>query len=194
MKKIIGTLAIIFCLSTMGYCQFAKGRFLVGGSFSTNFNSSKYKSGGTTTTTGKTSSINFYPQVGYFFIDNFAAGAGLDIGSGSYTANNQSSKVTTTSISLVPFARYYFDKFYAQATVQVGSSTSKSDAPNSTTSQVNNSGWSLAGGYAYMLNDHVAIEPQIGYGVNYYSSGSSSGKAIDGGLFLKVGLQVYLGK
>jgi hypothetical protein len=187
MKKTIGTVAIIFCLSSLCYSQFTKGKILAGGSFSANSNTSKYNDG---LSTSKSNSVSFNPQIGYFFANNFTAGVGLDLGHTTFTLADNS-KFTSNSISFEPFTRYYFDKFYGQASFHVGSTKSKSDAANSSTANVTNTGWSLAVGYAYLLNEHVAIEPLIGYKFNYL------GSAVDGtygSLFLKIGIQVYLGK
>lgn len=187
MKTIIGTIAIMFCLSSLCYSQFTKGKILVGGSFSANSNTSKYNDGASTS---KSSSVSFNPQVGYFFLNNLAAGVGLDLVHTTFKLADNS-KFTSNSISFEPFARYYFDKLYGQASFHVGSTKSKSDAANSSTANVTNIGWSLAAGYAYLLNEHVAIEPQIGYKLNYLGS---SVDGTYGTLFLKIGIQVYLGR
>ena len=46
--------------------------------------------------------FNFSPSVGYFFINNFAAGINLNFG------HQKIDDVKTTSIGIGPFARYYF--------------------------------------------------------------------------------------
>ena len=191
MIKTILTLAIIFCLSSLCYGQFTKGKILAGGSFSANFNSYNYTSG----TSSKSSSISFFPQVGYFIVDNFAAGAGLSLSHSNYKAPSGSptGELSSSSISFSPFARYYMNTFFGQATFELGSSKTKTEGTNGSTIHLNNSGWSLAVGYAYMLNEHVAIEPQIGYGANYVDVGSGN-TTTNGNIFLKAGIQVYLGR
>lgn len=190
MKKTIGTLALFLCFSSIGYCQFTKGKFLAGGSFSANFNS--YNNGGISY---KSNSISFFPQVGYFLMDNLAAGAGLSLSYSSYKAPSGSitGELTSSSISFSPFARYYMDKFFGQATFELGSSKTKTDNTNLSNVSFKNSGWSLSAGYAYLLNENVAIEPQIGYGTSYVKNDSGN-KTTNGNLFLKVGIQVYIGK
>jgi len=191
MKKVIGILFITMCISTVGYSQFTKGKIMIGGSFSANFDANKYKNGGTTTKESTTNSFGLYPQVGYFFMDNLAAGAGLSLGSS--TTKSGSNKFIYTTTYLSPFARYYFGNIYGQLAFDLGSSKAKTETNNTTTTtKTNGSGWSLAAGYAYLLNDHVAIEPQLGYGLNYTQA--DPGKDIQGGLFIKVGIQVYIGK
>ena len=194
MKKTICILFIISSLSTIGYSQFNKGRYLAGGSF--NANRSNMKGTSLYVSDFTTSSISFYPQVGYFFANNFAAGAGLNLSSsvtnGVDLSNNTKYKSTSNTISFEPFVRYYFiKKFYTQASGSFGSSHWKSNSfagvyDNQSSSK---KGWSLSAGYAYMINNHVALEPQIGYGLTYYENSQNFGN-----LFFKIGIQVYLGK
>ncbi|HEX8060761.1 MAG TPA: hypothetical protein VF473_07485, partial [Cyclobacteriaceae bacterium] len=77
-----------------------------------------------------------------------------------------------------------------------GSQKSK-DTPGgsstSTTTKYNTSNWSVGAGYAYFLNDYVAIEPLIGYGANIQKVSNPDIKYSQPGLFLKVGFQIYLG-
>ncbi len=189
MKKIIGILAFFLFLSSVGYCQFTKGKFIAGGSFSATSNSYKYNDG---STTSKSSSVSVNPQVGYFIVDNFAAGAGLSLSHSVYKApsGSPSGELSSNNISFSPFVRYYIDKFFGQATFELGSSKTKTDNTNF---NFKNSGWSLSAGYAYLLNEHVAIEPQIGYGTNYVKNDFGN-KTTNGNLFLKAGIQVYIGK
>lgn len=190
MEKICATLLILFCICTASFAQFTKGKILTGGSFSTNFNS--YSNGGISY---KSSSISFFPQVGYFIVDNFAAGAGLSLSHSNFKAPSGSTAggLSSSDISFSPFARYYINKFFGQTTFELGSSKTKIEGTNGSTASLKNSGWSLAVGYAYMLNEHVAIEPQVGYGTNYVKNDSGN-KTTNGNLFLKAGIQVYIGK
>jgi len=41
---------------------------------------------------------------------------------------------------------------------------------------------------------HVAVEPQIGYGSASQKAKVSGNKNIDSGLFIRIGLQIYLRK
>ena len=191
MKKTFVILFFATFISTAGYSQFTKGKMMIGGSFSADFDANKYKNNGTTTKGATTNSISFYPQVGYFFMDNFAAGAGLSLGTSSTKSGSTTLVYTTTFLS--PFARYYFGNIYGQLGLDLGSSKLKTEnGGTTTTTKTNGSGWSLAAGYAYLLNEHVAIEPQLGYGLNY--SDADPGTNIRGGLFIKAGIQVYIGK
>ena len=44
-------------------------------------------------------------------------------------------------------------------------------------------GWSLSAGYAYLINNVVAIEPQIGYGAKGYRNKDTDRKSIDAAFF-----------
>jgi opacity protein-like surface antigen len=189
MKKVLIISTWFFFMSTISYGQFTKGRVLMGGSFSASANSNKYSGLATT----KSWNVSLYPQVGYFVANNFAAGLGLQLGHSSFKSTSTFGKSTFNSIYFEPFARYYFHNFYAQAAFQLGSTKQETKAPNASESKMKSTGWTVAAGYAYMLNEHVAIEPQLGYNVLYPDSGSSP-KQTNGSLFLKIGVQVYIGK
>lgn len=185
MKKTIGTLVLMFGLSLTGYSQFTKGKILAGGSFNANWSNDILL--GSFYAPGKTFSINLYPQVGYFFANNFAVGAGLNVGTKTIKSteafSNGEFKATTNTLSFEPFARYYFlNRFYTQALFKAGITGGGG-------SKYKSKGWSLAAGYAHMLNEHVALEPQVGYGIDY-----PRGSNKNGNLFFKVGIQVYIGR
>jgi outer membrane protein len=197
MKKIFFIALLVVAATTVGLAQFTKGSMLAGGSSNLGFGSDTYKnkSGGTTTTTGKITSFSLEPSVGYFFMDNLAAGAGLGLSTSSYKSDGGSSKSKTSSITLSPFARYYFDKLYAQGGFQIGNS--KTEITNGSTTQTTKSGisgWSLAGGYAILLNESISIEPQIGYQSIGNKFKDSDNKIIHSGLFLRLGIFVYISK
>ncbi len=186
MKKELMTIAILLGLALPGFSQFTKGKFLAGGTVTASVNNYKTNDGATTS---KSRSASLNPQISYFFMNNFAAGAGLIL-SASKSTFDFNLTATYNSISFAPFARYYLSKFYGQASFQFGSDKFKSEGVSSSNSKVNSKGWSLAAGYAYLLNDHVAIEPQLGYKATYFGSDDRT----NGSLFLNIGLQVYIGK
>lgn len=190
MRKIFFSILLLTCICTVGFAQFTKGKILAGGSLSTNFNS--YNNAGISY---KQTSVDFFPQVGYFIMNNMAVGAGLSLGYSKYKAPSGSltGTLSSSSISFSPFARYYLDNFFGQATFELGSNNTIITSTANSTLHQKNSGWSLSAGYAYLLNEHVAIEPQIGYGTRYVKNDSGN-KTTNGNLFLKVGIQVYIGK
>lgn len=196
MKRIVIVLALAM-ISSGAFAQFNKGRYLVGGSLRLDTYTSKTKSGSTTTKGGNSTDFTLSPSAGYFVIDNLAVGASLDFGASSTKYTGSSGKSSSTSIGLSPFVRYYLSQgIFFQGQVGFGSQNSKSPTGGGTTSttKYSTSNWSLGAGYAYFLNDFVAVEPMIGYGSN--SQKTTSGpdvKYSQPGLFIKVGFQVYLG-
>lgn len=193
MKKIL-LVALTLIIAQQSFAQFNKGRILAGGSVGFFANSSKSRSGGTTTKTGSVSTVSFNPNVGYFLVDKVAVGASLLLSSSQWKGNgNNSTTNIYTSASFNPFVRYYLDQgIFFEGQFGFGTIKTKNKAVNppteSTTSTYN---WSLGAGYAYFLNDNVAVEPFVGFRSNGRKVGGTTG--IENSLFLNVGLQVYLG-
>jgi len=198
MKKIQLTIAAILVFTLAGYSQFRKGSVLVGGngSFNLGFMGDKTKNGSTTHKNYSETTFTINPQVGYFVVDNLAVGAGLTLSSYATKDTDTSVKTTSTDFLFSPFARYYYHKFYGQLEFDAGSNkyTYRTATNNESTSKSTVTGWSLAAGYALLLNDHVAIEPQIGYSVTSTKPSGSDTKDIYGGLFIRAGIYVYLYK
>jgi outer membrane protein len=194
MKKIF-VFAFAF-VSTVSLAQFSKGSILLGGNVSADFNTNKTIAGSTTTTNSSTSSLSMVPNVGYFVIDNLAVGAGLQLNTSSTKFDASRASSSFSSFAFQPFGRYYIQKFYGQASLGFGSYSRESTNGNGNTSTDKGSlfNWSLAGGYVILLNDHVGLEPQIGYGSQSQSPDGSNTTFRDAGLFLRLGIQVYLTK
>jgi outer membrane protein len=197
MKKLV-TLTLACLIAIPMWAQFnTKGTKLLGGSTNVNVNflTEKTKVDGTSSTTGKTTIIAIQPMAGYFIMDDLAVGAGLDLSSSTFKADGSSSKNKSSSISLSPFARYYFDKIYVQGGFQVGSQKTEYTFGGTTTSTKESIfGWSLLGGYCIFLNESVTFEPQVGYGSVSYKTKDSDNKDISSGLFLRLGVYVYFAR
>lgn len=196
MKKIFLTSIIIAGSCLLSRAQFTKGNILAGGSVGISFTTNKSISGSTTTTNYSTNSFSISPQVGYFFLDNFAAGAGILLSSSTTKADGSPSGNSFSSFSFSPFGRYYFGKFFGQAGIGFGSYTQESTNNNNITTTFKGStfNWSLGGGYVILLNQHVGLEPQILYRSDSQTPDGSSITNRNAGLFLQLGLQVYLSK
>jgi hypothetical protein len=197
MKRIFIVL-VLAMISSGAFAQFNKGRYLVGGGLSFQTYANKTKAGSTTNTGAHSTDFTLSPDAGYFVIDNLAVGASLNLGAGSTKGTGTNpSKTSSTSIGLSPFVRYYLSQgIFFQGQIGFGSEKSK-DTPGgsttTTTTKYNTSNWSLGAGYAYFLNDFVAVEPMIGYGANAQKTSNPDIKYSYPGLFIKVGFQVYLG-
>lgn len=114
---------------------------------------------------------------GYFVIDNLAAGLNL-----GFSTSSQGD-FSGTSLSIGPFARYYFDNVFFGANF----SFTNSNSDNGTNDfSANGSQLGLELGYAAFLNNSVAIEPAI----TYFNTGGD----FDGltGFALSIGFSIYL--
>lgn len=194
MKKIVTVFAFAL-LCSGAYAQFNQGRMLVGGNLSFAANTHKSEFNNTTTTLGKTTSFGFTPQFGYFIIDNLAVGAGLNLTSTTSKADGSNDKDTDTDFSLVPMVRYYLDPgLFFHGQVGFGTSSSKNvDGSTTTTTKQGLFNWGIGAGYAYFLNDYVAIEPMVMYGSNIYTNKDNDAKLKISGISVNVGFQIYLG-
>lgn len=195
MKKIT-ILVLAMCGSLGAFAQFNQGRMLVGGSVEFQTTTSKYKNDATTVTTGRSTSFSLAPQFGYFIIDNLAIGAALDLSLSKWKPEDDNGESTGTSIALQPIVRYYLPQgIFFQGRFGFGSAKTKYDTFNNNVTEEKYStlSWALSAGYAFFLNDFVAVEPQLGYGSERLKEKDANIKHFDNGLFLRVGLQVYLG-
>ncbi|HEY8933680.1 MAG TPA: outer membrane beta-barrel protein [Cyclobacteriaceae bacterium] len=196
MKK-IGLLMAFAVIFSASFAQTEQGRMMVGGSLGLVGNTAKAKNNNTTTTQNKEVAFSLTPQFGYFVINNLAIGLGLNLSSDTYKVPNTDYKSNTTAFQVQPFVRYYLPmKIFFQGTAGIGSSRDKTTNYNNvtTTSKSGVSSLSLGAGYAWFLNNNVAIEPFVGYSTQRTKPENSSTKYLDSGLFLKVGFQIYLGK
>ncbi len=194
MQKAI--LAIVLLLATSNvFAQFNQGRILAGGNVAFSTSTDKSKVNSTTTTNGRATSFSLSPNAGYFVIDNLAFGAALEIGTGSYKPDGNGSEYNGSSVTFAPFVRYYLNPgIFFQGQYGLGTEKDKSTFGNTTNeNKFSISTVSLGVGYAHFLNDHVAIEPFIGYRSRSQENKDNDTRNIDSGLFLNIGLQVYLG-
>ena len=163
MKKF--TILMIAMFAALGtFAQFEKGRALVGGGLAFSAQTSKSKANGNSVTTGKTTSFSIDPQVGFFIIDNLAVGAGLDITLSKWKDEfDNDEDESYTSFEFQPIVRYYLPVgVFFQGQFGVGSRKYKYE-DGSDDEKYNTTSFALAVGYAHFLNDHVAVEPMVGY-------------------------------
>jgi len=198
MKKSIITLLTLSIVS-VGYSQFTKGTILIGGNTNLGFGSQTetVKAGSTSSTISKLTTVAFQPQAGYFLMDNLAIGAGINIYSGTTKWNASTDKYTVSQLIFAPFGRYYFNKIFAQASFGLGSKKEKdTQAATTTTIKTSVSNWSIAGGYAVLLNESIALEPQLGYGSTTDKSinNGTTVKDIYSGIFIRLGVSVYFSR
>jgi hypothetical protein len=172
MKKTLLFVAMFFSLAGAALAQTEKGNGLIGGNIELN-------------TSKNNSTINISPMAGYFFADNFAAGANLLI---DYQKDFD---VKTTALGIGPFARYYFP---GNATLRplvhanFNFSTNKIKSPTGSNTFTGTE-YFLGGGAAAFLNRNVALEALAGYDHTAIENQDGTG-----GFKLKIGFQVYLSR
>jgi hypothetical protein len=197
MKRTFFTLLVLACASMSAFAQFEQGTKLVGGNFGLEFSTSKSKYNNQTNTNGKSTSFSFEPKFGYFVINNLVVGGELGLTLSSWKSDGESGKETSTSLTIGPFVRYYFQPgIFVEGKYAVGTLKAKDDFFGDVEEyKYALSGVSLGAGYAYFLNDNIALEPMIGFQSNARknkTTGEAEVKNISSGLFVRVGFQIYL--
>jgi hypothetical protein len=198
-------LVTLMIVSVQSFAQFNKGRWLADGTMSLSWNKvESYQPSIDKTITTNSNGFNLAPRVGYFLFDRFAAGLILNAGtskneyetydffSGTVIKATSHSK----SISVGPFVRYYLPvPVFFQASATFGGQRIEYDEP-ATAGQIKSSlkKWSLAAGYAYFLNDYVAIEPSIGYQSDVTKNKDNDSKSTVRSIALSAALTIYLGE
>lgn len=178
MKKIF-MVAVATILIQAGFAQVNKGQWLVGGG--TSFSSAKYGD-------AKTTSFEFAPNAGYFFINNFAGGLRFNIQSVKEEIGSIEDKMR--SLSIAPFVRYYFlpaaQKVNVFADASYGFGSMKVDEGES----VGVSGYSIMAGPAVFLSPNTALEITLGYGSTKIEDDDERTNTFRFG----VGFQIHLGR
>jgi hypothetical protein len=176
MKSICLIIGLTLSVAT-AHCQITKNNWMTGGSI--------YwldrKLG-----TDKSYATIVTPDIGYFLIDNFAAGINLKYSREHFTSSVP--KITYKSLSAGPFARYYFlpgggqYNFFVEGAVGFGANSS-----NQTAKQHFNT-YSLAAGPVFFFTTNVGLEFSFEYtGINYPDS-HINGRTLTVG----VGFQIHL--
>lgn len=157
MKKSILIAILLFTFNSGMNAQIDRHTFMVGGN--AYFQNSK-----SVNASESYNQFRFSPRVGYFMVDNFAIGVGLE-----FSAFNGSS-VT----NLTPFLRYYVKNFFLQGAYKYNT---------------NYSAVQFDLGYAMFLNENVAIEPSFYFAENFDSDG-----LLGRNLGIQIGFQIYLNR
>ena len=183
MKVILACL--LLCLSCCSFSQINKGQWLVGGNAAFNFTKAEKL---------KLTTLQLSPAGGYFFKDRIAAGLRTNITLDQYNWTDDKWRLFT--LSLAPFARYYFlpaeqkVNLFADASYGFTRSWYKSISYGGKYAY-NTSTLSVMAGPAIFLNKHTSVEMTVGY--SYLSRGPIDSSVAHQFRF-GVGLQVHLGK
>ncbi len=169
MKKNLLVMLAFMAIGLAVSAQTEKGNYLVGGNVELN-------------TSKNNTVIALTPSVGYFFLNNLAAGANVNL---SYSKVGENK---TTQFGIGPFARYYLGTLnirpFAHANINFTSNKTKNTGGSDT---YNGTNYFLGGGLAAFINRNVAIEGLAGYSHSAYAHLSGSG-----GFNLRIGFQIYL--
>lgn len=177
--------------------QIEQGRILASGSLGISHENFKAIYDGNTEFELKTTTFSLSPRVGYFFTDAIAAGVGISLSSSTMKYDDDD-KYNYTSTYFTPFVRYYLpQRLFGQFEIGLGGTKNKwtyEDGDNDE-SKYSSFTWSLGAGYAYFLNNYVAIESIISYtSLNYTHRDDTKEKERYGTIMLQIGLSIYLDK
>jgi Outer membrane protein beta-barrel domain len=170
------SLLFFLLLSGLGAAaQTEQGNYLVGGTAQLN-------------TVKNQTTIELSPSAGYFFTDDFAAGANITL---SYSKYGEGSGVfKSTSFGVGPFIRYYAGSTGVRPFLQGdGNFTSIKTKANGSSSTSTGITYFVGPGAAFFLNRNVALEALAGYSHAAYKNQNGRG-----GFAFRIGFQVYLSK
>jgi opacity protein-like surface antigen len=192
-KRIMLVSAALFIL-VAAEAQIERGRILASGSLGFNFSNYRDIEDGVTESDSKSTDFWLMPRGGIFITDAILVGAGIGLSSG--TTRYDEYKSAYTSISFIPFVRYYLPQnIFGQIEVGPGISTDRwsYDGEEEDKDSYTFFRWSIGAGYSYFLNDNVAIEPIISYtSTNYTDRNNTAQKDKYGDLLFQIGLSIYL--
>ncbi|MEO6315313.1 MAG: outer membrane beta-barrel protein [Chitinophagaceae bacterium] len=172
MKKILSTILASMLLLNLLHAQTDKGDWMVGGNMTIN-------------TTKGNSEFTLQPSAGYFFANNFVAGAQFTMS----FSKQEDTKYSTLSVG--PFARYYINikdsqfKPFFHADFNVGSTAVK--IPPFDKTSTTTTSFFIGGGGAYFINSNVALEALAGYNRIKIETYDPSN-----GFLFRIGFQVHL--
>ena len=170
MKKSFLVLSLLVGMAFGTHAQISKGRVMVSGSsdLSILFGSTKTEYDGRKVDRYSTSGFSLTPQLSYFFTDNLAIGAALNLEYQDADDND------ATTFFIGPVARYYFggDKIRPFGEAMIGLGSAKWG------DKYRVFGMNLNAGVSYFFNDHVALDGAMGYGYRGYTNSDDSNAKI----------------
>jgi hypothetical protein len=181
MKKTLFLSAIVFMCSICAKSQILQGYWMAGGNAS--FFSSKNKPVG-----DRSTNFEISPAVGYFLIDQLAAGINTNLTALTSTPVSDL-KTRVTYYSVGPYVRYYLLKnmehlnFFINGSTLFGWSRQNRQKGDTFTQ------YFITVGPTFFFTDNVGIEMPIGYRSTKYKG--DTGTSITS-VFVGIGLQIYL--
>jgi hypothetical protein len=181
MKKLVFLFAGIILSSAMfAQGNINKGNVMLGGM-------AGFESKTSSTEDGSITTINFSPNVGYFFMNQFAGGLRFNLLSVKFSEDEDGS----SQFEFGPFVRYYFmspakkTNFFLDASYGFGSLSEGGESASYNS-------FSFVGGPSIFLTPSTALE----FGIGYSSMGGEEVFGDDSRLntfAIKVGFQIHLG-
>jgi hypothetical protein len=170
-------------IALCGLSQIDKNQWLIGGNLGFSYSSTSYD---------KTTNLSLAPGVGYFLLNQFAAG--MKLTAASNTTKKSYNRSTVTQLIPEPFLRYYFLSSTHKLNVFIdGSYGYAFNWYKDSYGSFRDHYWqfSFMGGPAVFLNEHTALEITLGY--NYASATATDTLRISS-IKIGVGLQIHFGK
>lgn len=190
MKSITITIIALFLFSNICFSQITKTNWMVGGNAGFSFSNPNNGDFG-----NKVTIVTIAPNIGYFFVDKFAAGLRLSYQKTHITFVQQSGGFNNaTDYSIGPFVRYYFlsvDQQYniiSEGSFQFGNEV---ETNSSYTNKLSTNSFTFSAGPVIYFNSSVGLEFLLSYTSG--STSSSSGNRSNS-FTAEIGLQVYLEK
>lgn len=176
MKKSVLAVCLLLLFAHVTNAQITKGNLLLGGS--TSFTSAKWGD-------SKGTSFSFSPNIGYFFINNFAGGLRVQI----ETEKEEGDEDAYVTTSIAPFLRYYFIPAATDQKVNIFLDAAYGfGSAGSGDTKLNINGYSFMAGPAFFLNPHTALEVTLGYSSMKYEDISDRMNTFK----INVGFQIHL--
>jgi outer membrane protein len=206
MKKIVSIMALALLINTcesLGQSSYRpglqKGSVLTSGNLALSFGTAKdniiAQSGANESQSGYTS-VTLSPKAGFFVVNGFLIGLGVDLNSMTLKSKDADSKTTITQFTAGPLIRYYAPGgFFVHADIAWGKDMEKYAAGGlSDEEDANVNKWQLGAGYAFFVNDHIAIEPNLIYrnSTTKRSNEFAEFKTSLGELVIGVGFSIFL--
>lgn len=167
MKKVIITLAAIAAISFS-----ADAQVFVGGSAGLGFNGGKTTVNGNSSDNKSSFALSIAPNVGYYFADNFLAGARVGIAYDKTTTPGviSDTKVSSCTWALQPYARYRFGEWrsfglWSEVNAGIGRQTGKTEVGNISTDSNPVLGWAInvLPVLTYTVNEHLTLETSLSF-------------------------------
>ena len=177
----------ISCIVISGNAQITKGSILLGGDSKLDF-SLVNSMNGSNGIIGESVDIDFSPQIGFFVFNNFALGLSIPISYVSYKPDNTMVLSTeSTSVSLVPFFRYYMGKGKIKPYLQGGIGLGNMKTTTSSLEVINEFIlYDIEAGLGMFINEKVSLDFSFGYNYTAYRYDEfhtvNSSKKIAGGI------------